>query len=71
MNGKGSHNGGATKKIVGIVQLAFAYLFEQIKLRKDRGIYYIIHVSYLEIYNEQVKSLFRLATCQNCFKLIF
>ena len=60
--GKGSTNdvlvGGEgdrdSKKMIGVVQLAFAYLFEQIKLRKNRSLFYIIHVSYLEVYNEQV-----------------
>lgn len=53
---KGNHNDGTKeKKIIGIVQLAFAYLFEQIKLRKSKSVYYIIHCSYLEVYNEQVR----------------
>lgn len=42
------------KKILGIIQLSFAYLFEQIKLKKDRGVYYVVTASYLEVYNEQV-----------------
>lgn len=63
LTGKGSPNDGrgerergesGEKKIIGVVQLAFAYLFEQIKLRKNRSLFYIIHVSYLEVYNEQV-----------------
>lgn len=42
---------------IGIIQLSFAYLFEQIKRRKsrDQTLLYIITVSYLEVYNEQVK----------------
>lgn len=36
------------KRTVGMIQLAFAYLFEQIKLRKDRGVYYVVTASYLE-----------------------
>lgn len=53
---KGNRNDGTEeKKIIGIVQLAFAYLFEQIKLRKSKSVYYIIHCSYLEVYNEQVR----------------
>ncbi|CAG2106305.1 unnamed protein product [Medioppia subpectinata] len=49
--------GQAEKKMIGVMQLAFAYLFEQIKLRKNRSLLYIIHVSYLEVYNEQVLDL--------------
>ena len=42
-------------KNIGIVQLSFAYLFEQIKRRKLRDkTLYVITVSYLEVYNEQV-----------------
>ena len=49
---------------IGIIQLSFAYLFEQIKRRKNRDqtLLYIITVSYLEVYNEQVmltKKLFK------------
>lgn len=44
-------------KNMGIVQLTFAYLFEQIKRRKIRDkTLYVITVSYLEVYNEQVES---------------
>ncbi len=57
----GNHNGAAAAaaapgpKNIGIVQLSFAYLFEQIKRRKLRDkTLYVITVSYLEIYNEQV-----------------
>lgn len=53
-----SHTNGAAAsgpKNIGIVQLSFAYLFEQIKRRKVRDkTLYVITVSYLEIYNEQV-----------------
>ncbi|OTF83227.1 hypothetical protein BLA29_012378, partial [Euroglyphus maynei] len=44
---------------IGIIQLSFAYLFEQIKRRKNRDqtLLYIITVSYLEVYNEQVLDL--------------
>ena len=51
---EGERGESGEKKIIGVVQLAFAYLFEQIKLRKNRSLFYIIHVSYLEVYNEQV-----------------
>ncbi|KAI2796745.1 Kinesin- protein 12 [Blomia tropicalis] len=45
-------------KSIGIVQLSFAYLFEQIKRRKLRDkTLYVITVSYLEVYNEQVLDL--------------
>ena len=45
-------------KQIGIIQLAFAYLFEQIKRRKIRDkVLYVITVSYLEVYNEQVQIL--------------
>ncbi|XP_054155363.1 kinesin-like protein Klp68D isoform X4 [Oppia nitens] len=65
ITGKGSPNDGrgegqgdrGEKKMIGVMQLAFAYLFEQIKLRKNRSLFYIIHVSYLEVYNEQVLDL--------------
>lgn len=45
---------------IGIIQLSFAYLFEQIKRRKNRDqtLLYIITVSYLEVYNEQVNHFF-------------
>ena len=47
----------ANLKSIGIVQLSFAYLFEQIKRRKLRDkTLYVITVSYLEVYNEQVQS---------------
>ena len=50
-NGKPS----SCPKNIGIVQLSFAYLFEQIKRRKLRDkTLYVITVSYLEVYNEQV-----------------
>lgn len=45
------------KKIVGVIQLSFAYLFEQIKLKKDKGVYYVVTASYLEVYNEHVLDL--------------
>jgi hypothetical protein len=58
---RGSYNdrndGTGEKKIIGVMQLAFAYLFEQIKLRKNRSVFYIIHVSFLEVYNEQVYNI--------------
>ena len=48
-------------KSIGIVQLSFAYLFEQIKRRKLRDkTLYVITVSYLEVYNEQVNGMFLL-----------
>ncbi|XP_015784354.1 kinesin-like protein KIF12 isoform X2 [Tetranychus urticae] len=50
------------KKILGIIQLSFAYLFEQIKLKKDRGVYYVVTASYLEVYNEQVLDLLNPST---------
>ena len=46
------------KRIAGIIQLTFAYLFEQIRLRKDRQVYYVVTASYLEVYNEQVSIRF-------------
>ena len=40
------------------MQLSFAYLFEQIRRRKLRDkTLYVITVSYLEVYNEQVLDL--------------
>ncbi|XP_046916795.2 kinesin-like protein KIF12 isoform X1 [Dermatophagoides farinae] len=49
---------------IGIIQLSFAYLFEQIKRRKsrDQTLLYIITVSYLEVYNEQVLDLLNPST---------
>lgn len=42
---------------VGLIQLSFAYLFEQIKIKKQLNISYVITASYLEVYNEQVLDL--------------
>lgn len=42
---------------VGLIQLSFAYLFEQIKIKKQQNINYVITASYLEVYNEQVLDL--------------
>lgn len=47
-------NNNGKSKIVGIIQLSFAYLFEQIKMKREKGLYYVITASYLEVYNEQV-----------------
>lgn len=57
----------SSPKNIGIVQLSFAYLFEQIKRRKlrDRTLY-VITVSYLEVYNEQV----RLTTTLRCSAIV-
>ena len=53
-----SHEHHLRDKQIGIIQLAFAYLFEQIKRRKIRDrVLYVITVSYLEVYNEQVTCL--------------
>lgn len=42
---------------VGLIQLSFAYLFEQIKIKKQQNMAYVITASYLEVYNEQVLDL--------------
>ncbi|GIY91111.1 kinesin-like protein KIF12 [Caerostris extrusa] len=44
----------------GVVHMAFAYLFNQIKQRKD--IEYIVQASYMEIYKEQVLDLLNPST---------
>ncbi|KAI1305984.1 Kinesin-like protein KIF12 [Halotydeus destructor] len=41
---------------------AFAYLFEQIKMRRERGVYYVVTASYLEVYNEHVLDLLNPST---------
>ncbi|KAH9389914.1 Kinesin- protein 12 [Tyrophagus putrescentiae] len=58
LNGAAASAAAPGPKNIGIVQLSFAYLFEQIKRRKLRDkTLYVITVSYLEIYNEQVLDL--------------
>ncbi|RWS04143.1 kinesin-like protein KIF12, partial [Dinothrombium tinctorium] len=57
LEGDESEQKNGSEKCVGLIHLSFAYLFEQINRRKDRGIDYIVTASYLEIYNEQVLDL--------------
>lgn len=54
---KGSGKQTDTEKTAGLIQLSFAYLFEQIKVKHQMNVTYVVTASYLEVYNEQVLDL--------------
>lgn len=55
--GGGGNERKQTEKTVGLIQLSFAYLFEQIKVKRQMNVSYVVTASYLEVYNEQVLDL--------------
>lgn len=57
LSGTMNESSATNEPTVGLIQLSFAYLFEQIKIKKQQNISYVITASYLEVYNEQVLDL--------------